>query len=657
MTKSLQTLKAASVAIMALAASTAGAQSLPLPRILKSSALQAFSLKEQAPAKAPMKAPSADYAKAEVVIDEDFSKWTKGTQEEPWDVMVEDSEADALMSYKGDWVFFRMYEAGGAGYMGFDEVGSEGPGYIKTPTLDLTQETGSYFRVTARVKNVNPNAQDAGLQYFALDEKASIMFEASTQPMVYEEWAECQWIGSAPSDMTSFMLYGWQGKVLMDHLTVEKIVYPLKTPVVLGAELQEDGNVRISWEKVEGATGYEVEVNASFDTVATTEVGDVDSCVVSFALDPKVDTYTIYVTAVCEEGKSYYGYKNVSIQAPYVGDAVALPATDVSADGFTANWETAAYASKYMVFPTVKHTATETEYFPLLEETFSAIPEENDEFAPIMIAPMMGFGGNAMNMYFSRPGWTADMAIMMNMMGMPMFAISNLYAAYGLPGVLTSPLYDFTDVTGDIYLEAYALSSVDDVALEVDLVNADGEVVGFDAFEITPEGDMVGVTIPSPQQPCNIAIRIIDSADEGDMAAFIYLSVMAELNEGETITSAINTVFTDNVNSVAVECPVDEFNQYSYAVQGYISADLFGGVSESVEVDGEVSVKGLSSLGRKAVASNGMISVLNPAGEAWSVYTLDGRQVASGSASKAQVKAESGIYVVKVGKESFKLVL
>lgn len=595
-------------------------------------------------------------AEVEAIMDEDFSKWTKGSQGSPSDVEVTDEEMNSLMDYAGEWVAFRTYEAGGAAYLGFDEVGSEGPGYIMTPDLDFMNGPEGYWHLSCRVKNVNPDAQDAQFQLFSLDGEASTMVTASALPMEYGEWTVCEWVGPAKSAATKFMLFGWQGKILMDQLKVEKLIYPLATPVVNGATLNTDGTVTCSWQKVEGATNYKVEISTGFDTMAEEEVGDVDSCVMSFDIDPEMD-YVVYVTALAEGKTSYYGYKNVSLVAPYVGDAVALAALDVTAEGFNAIWERADYATKYLVMPVLTHTAAEREdTFYILNETFANVPMEADMNAPIQICPMMGFGG--IDIYMSRAGWSVDMGMFVRMIPeMPMLALTDMYADYGLEGSLMSPVTDFSVGGGYVEVVGMGLSAVDDVAMMACLIDADGEMYAWQDFEVSTEGDFFDVVIEGGQPDSRLVIKIVDSVEGGDMVLLPMLSVAVSLDEGETITVPAETVHCGNVTSQRVECPVDQFNAYTYAVQGYVSSQLMGGISEQVAVSGETAVVGEPAEGVSVVAESGCIRVLNPAGEECTVLSLDGKIVAAASCKDATFEVGRGVYLVKVGNASFKVAL
>lgn len=621
--------------------------------------LQAKGNRFSAPAN-PAKAPAAiitDGVEAEVIIDENFANWTEGTQEDPSTVAVTDEQVESLMSYKGDWTLFRVYEAGGAAYMDFDMVGKDGPGYIMTPSLDLMEGKEGYYRVSCRVKNVNENSQDAQFQIFVMDETISTMIAASAQPMEYQEWVECEWVGAVVSAKTSFMLFGWQGEILMDRLKVEKLTYPLAKPTVNGATLNEDGSVTVSWDKVEGATGYFVQVQEGMQAIISEEVGDVDSCNMTFDINLD-ESYTVYVTALAEGKCSYYGYKNVNLVPEYIGEAVALEATDVTEEGFTANWERAAYASQYLVLPTLTHTATaDGEEFYILNELFANVPEEADMNAPIQVAPMLGMDGT--DLYMSRAGWSIDMGMFVRMMpDMPLLALTNQYAAYGLEGSLTSPVTDFSVGNGTVKVAGMGLSSVDDVVMTCGFLNEDGEMYASADFELTTDGDMFEVEVSGGEANSRLVIKMTDSAEGGDMVLLPMLSVTTTLNEGETITVPAETVFAGNVTSQRVEALLNKENLYSYQVQGYKTAALMGEVSNAVKVDTPVGVESVASgCVAKVVPFGGTIRIVNPSAEVCEVFTLDGKRIYSSAAASFAVNVEKGSYLVKVGNATFKVAL
>lgn len=612
----------------------------------------------KAPQKAIKKEPGITVTsgvKAETIVDEDFSKWTKGTQAEPCAEAVTDEEAAALMSYPGSWALFDVHEAGGAAYMSFDEVGDDGPGYIMSPGIDVMNGDEGFYRFTVNAKNVNANAQDQPLQAFFMDGEASQMMSASSRPMAYDEWTECQWIGKGCAS-TQFMILGWQGKVLVDHFTVEKLIFPLDTPVVSPAVLDKEGYVSLSWQKVEGANEYVIDVMNGFDFVSETVVGNVDSCILDFDIDPN-SNYSFYVMARNGEDISYWGYGSGDDLIPSeVGTAEALEASDVADDGFTANWTTADYATNYLVLPVLTHTAVADEpEFYILNDDFSNVPEDADAYNPIQIAPMLGYGGA--DIYMSRAGWSLDMGIFMRLTPeLPALVLTNMYADYGLPGALVSPATDFSVGNGEVHIAGLGLSGGDDVVVECSLTNADGEVYSSEEFEVSTEGDMFDVTLTGGQTDSYLTIKITDSMEGGDMLLMPMLAVSVSLNEGQTITVPAETVRAANVRSARVEAPVDADNTYTYAVQGYFSSQLMGEISNSVEVSltNAISSIGMTSEANAYIA-NGNLNIANPQAQQCVVYSIDGKVVYSTSANAASIPVEKGSYIVRIGQKTMKL--
>lgn len=521
---------------------------------------------------------------AEVIVDEDFSKWTAGTQSDPSTEMVTEEQVPSLMSYPGDWVAFRMYEAGGAGYMGFDEIGGDGPGYLQSPSINVKDEGADkgYWRFSCRVKNVNENDQEQGLQAFIFNEETSSIISASAKPIAYQEWSECEWVGATSTTQTTFMAFGWQGKMLIDRFKVEKLTFPLATPVVTGASLLPDcSSVEVTWEKVENATSYDIEVTLDSETIYTCQAGDVDHATLDFLVE-SADDYVVYITARNGEECSYPGYWVGELAPEYVGNAVAKDATNVDANGFTANWEAADYATNYLVMPTVKHTAKENgEEFYYLNELFSNVPESADSYAPIIVAPMLGY--DSANLYMSRAGWTIDMGIFVRLAPeMPVLALSSQYAPYGLEGSLISPVANYSVGNGTVKLTGYGLSSADDVVMLCGFMDEGGNIYSSETFEVSMDGTPFEIELSGGLENSKFVLKISESAEGGDMVIIPMLSLSTTLNEGDQVTAPVETVFAGHVTDARVDVPVDDYNHYSYCVQGYFSPELMGGVSESV---------------------------------------------------------------------------
>ena len=195
---------------------------------------------------------------SEVKIDENFSKMTAGTEDAP-DAVDVTYDIDNYTTLPG-WGAFLTYQAGGKAYLGYDEVGEDGPGYLMTPDLDLRGNDGA-FKVTFRVKNINPNAQDQVLQYFIMndDPENKGILSGSSLPMT-TDWTDLELYVDGGVQYTSVMFLGWQGKVLVDNVKLEKLVYPLAKPTNIKLSATGGGEVTATWDAVEGASEYYVEL-------------------------------------------------------------------------------------------------------------------------------------------------------------------------------------------------------------------------------------------------------------------------------------------------------------------------------------------------------------------------------------------------------------
>lgn len=591
----------------------------------------------------------------EVLVDEDFSKWTSGSLEEPSTTPVPQSgeEAQALMNYPGNWTLFQMYEAGGAGYQGYDELGKDGTGYLMLSGVDVFQgtETG-YYRLTCRAMNVNENAQTQKLQTMISDDEWGFLIGGNADDVGYHEWTTVSWIGQVISAKSSFMIFGWNGKMMLDEFKIEKLTYPLSTPEVTFG-INEEGNVNVPWTKVPEATSYTVEIGllGQDQEMTTIEVGDVESCTFELEnLNPS-NMYVVYVTARDGRKISYPGTTSGYLKPGKVGTAVVLPATDVTADGFTANWEAAPYATRYFLFPTVTHTAeVANEEFFYLDNFLVNVPETATGANTI---PVNG----SLNYYFSYPGWSVPYASLAWIDDTPTISLIEA-PMFGLKGALTSPKLDFSAGNGTIKITGTVYSNTDDMVMKAALVDENGEIYSYEIFEITTTQSDFEVTLYDGKPESKLVISVEETAEGGDKATFSSLNVYTLLNEGETVTAPIPTVFVNSkATSAHVECTLDDNNKYSYSVQGYFyPGNIMGEVSESIEVVYLTNVEKQFASMDTISLSNGVLEICNPDNKPCSVYTLSGVCIFNTCESTANIALEESIYLVKIGTKTYKIV-
>lgn len=156
-----------------------------------------------------------------VVIDEDFSLFTAGSEDAP------DSENIANKSYKVNneytheplWGGNRVYQAGGCAFLGGykDEYDWQYYGHITTPERELSGELSVSFR--ARRANSNPNSGKLDL---ALCDNDYGRIETIKYDLT-EEWQEFTWEYTNTqsfSDRCVFQFSAKEGEILLDDIKV-----------------------------------------------------------------------------------------------------------------------------------------------------------------------------------------------------------------------------------------------------------------------------------------------------------------------------------------------------------------------------------------------------------------------------------------------------
>lgn len=599
-----------------------------------------------------------DGATYTTVFSESFAGFTEGTEDAPAPDFITDEQAQAITG-NANWNLFMCQQAGGSVYTSFDEVGQDGPGYVKTPSIDLAAG-GGIFRFRVMAKNVNPSATAQELQMFVMNEGESTMMLASTEPMVYNEWTECTWTGKCGVEKTSFMFFGWQGKVLIKDIVVESVNIGMGVPKVNSAEMLAINKVRLSWDKVAEATGYKIRVVESplksedeNQEVANTEVGDVDVADLDILVRPDM-RYVFYVTPFNSEMEGMAGVSYFDLMPDEVGDGVAAPASNITANGFTANWQLSDMAENYAVKTLFTHTAAaDGETITLLDENFSHVPAVNDAMNPLMLSPMLGMGN--MDLLVNRQGFSTDFAVMMSMApGMNTFVFSNMMAAYGLLGKFITPAADFSTGGGKVTVKGTAMSSAGAVVMRVAYVNADGDEYGAQDFDLeSPEEiNEFEVTLEGGTADSHIVMYMYDMEADEDMVAMFNVNITKPLNQGETITWPGETQLCNyDATSCNYEVALDENTQYSYRVQPYFSMELWGEDSDYEKVSTPTAIAKCFANGEAGVAVvNGKLVIANPDKLPVDIYNVAGQRVAESNLG-------TGLYIVKVGRQSFKVKL
>ena len=327
------------------------------------------------------------------------------------------------------------------------------------------------------------------------------------------------------------------------------------------------------------------------------------------------------------------GYGNLSV--PKVDAPVALDATDVTTSGFTANWETSQYAANYKLSFIRTHTATaDGEELTYIDDDFSQIPYTMD--SPESAVQTQDFVTPvSLDDLFKAPGWSTHLGIGFT----GGFGITNMYEDYGLPGALFGPVADFSIGEGKAKISGTAMATLDDVQVKVGFgtLGADNKITfndGAQVFEVSTAGSQFDVEVSGGSKDSRLIFQIIDAAEGGDLVVFTGIKATASLKKDDSYTLPYSTVTLPyDATSYKLDVPFTGNDKFDYYLTGSFG-DTVSPRSNTITVNSPEA----TAISHVTTDDGGNVVY----------FTLDGVRV--------DKPVKSGIYIVKAGNKTFKVI-
>lgn len=616
---------------------------------------------------------NADFTPEEIVVlSEDFSKWTAGSEGNPdaTDIAADSTTMQTYMQTPG-WNGFLAYQAGGVAYLGLDEVGDDGPGTLLTPELNLAA-TGGAYKLNFRARSANPMQETQALQTWTLDNATGSIINARGYDIT-SEWTECEMDFTGGGNRSMILLHGMQGMVYFDDFEVIAYDYGIGKPIVKDMSLLSLDQISASWSKVENATSYYVALYDIDNGVYALPEYDLQSadttCVIDFPIVAGT-YYRLEVKATDGEHLSpagtFFGY----FSPDAVGTPEALPATDVTDESFTANWNAAPFAYGYEVNVTKHHIAqADGEVLVLTDENFDLMPGGTEE-GPQTLVQL-----NYMDKYMQQPGWMVDLGLTgFTPDDAGILGITNMMADWGIPGFLLSPTLNLSNGGGKVKVEFKAKSFLDDAVLVLSLVNFEEGVPfpGYVGISVGTEWQEFSYELEGGIDGCEIYIMVYDATEGGDVIYLDDLKVSQTLNKDEYIAFPYRKAKTDepSVLQAVIETPGKTAGSFfSYNVNGYFPVTIdpvygdeimYSEASEEVYIDAPDAVKAIDAdKVAKAYVAGDELRIENPAGEPVYIYTVGGALIKADTTGNTVVTSrltQKGVYIVRVGNQAVKVV-
>lgn len=647
-----------------------------------------------------------DYGKEVVIVSEDFSKMSTGSEEEPdfdTDMNFEPEDNVWINMYDDftqtpGWGSTNAYPAGGAIYL--DTDGKNENGRLTSPLLDLTKNTGIGF-IQFDVRRPSIFEDDAEMVVLEAAETRHMGptwdFLGNVQlPAITPEWQTLTYMFYNCGPSTMFNIVNVDLPIIIDNVKVFQIEQYAATPVTykhsdyVGVD-DNTATFNLRWNKVDGAEGYVLNVyeldNNGEPTkyaVQNKEVNDT-----TFTVDNAVSGDIYYYTVSSMKD----GHVSIPSSAIEIKD-VAAPFVKVSnemKDGkYTAEWNNVNGAERYNYISKFKRVADKDGEFTVTSLNLQGLPYRNPE--------------NEIEFSVDNPDThTYDLGVLVDEAGQAGWQVKH-YAIYKdaltidafwtteakSDAGLISPEMDLSKDNGKFkvdlkacaeYLQYYEAYPQCGVALfnynedtkdyvQSELIYAgdykiDGEWKDYSCeFSTGTDRSIVGiygVYAPGNLYLANVKITQNYKAGEYLYDPFHYDWWVAPEEDAKSTSlditvpaKADKAEVYHQAQSVRLGSAGDQFSSASFLESSFSPLQKVGVADVSTAIAG--ATVNLSGATVRLEGNN--IVVNNPKNAPVYVYTMDGAVVASDNSCGSTVSIPApghGSYVVKVGKQSVKL--
>lgn len=698
------------VGALAMLTASAGAQmrdrsAATLPSTTVASMMKAPKSVERAPRLVSVKKAPADYGKEVDIVKEDFAKMTTGSQDAPdYDTDLNDYEMydNAWINMLDDftqtpgWGSHNAYSAGGSIYL---EADNETQGQLNTPMLNVSRNSGICFlQFDARVPEDNEVVEQVVVEAAeTYNMQPSWKFLGNTQlPQLTTDWQTYTIQFYEGGEYTLFNIVNYSAPVLIDNVRVfqvdQYVATPTPNPHKNYARVDDNtAKFDLSWSAVDGAESYVLNVydkdaNGKPQNYIQKDVEVKDN---KFTVDNAV-TGTIYYYTVSAKKGEHVSMPSVEVQVKGIVEPVLSVSSPINGDKYTAEWKNVGGAERYNYISYFKQEAAEDCLMEVSKLNLVGMKYDSDDMEveySVDNPTSYTLDRGALADEVGQAGWTVKhYAIYKDALTIDAFWTVEAKSDAGL----ISPEMDLSKDGGKFrvnlracaeYLPAYEAYPQAAVAL----FNYDEEKGDYVQSELIYAGDknvngdwkryecdfttgtarsIVGIY--GTWAPGNIYlsdVAIYQNYKKGDsfLNPFHYLNWLVP-GTGETTSvevtipaKAYEREIYHQAQSVRVKAEGDQFSGATFLESRFSDLQKVGFCPLTNGVnDAKLNVSGATV----SLAGNNIV-VNNPQKAAVALYTLDGMLVASDNSCAEVVTlpvAAHGKYVVKVGKQSVKLV-
>ena len=598
--------------------------------------------------RAPMKAGET----TTVVLSEDFSKFTAGSEDASDMTNITTSDGEIMQDYINTygWSGVNIYQAGGCCFLA---DGTEA--LLMTPSIDLSADNGNFeiqfsYRAQSGSANVYIISQTiGGPQPHGM--KASCDENWKTGVATFNGYGGSQ---------TVIQFYG-DAPIFIDDITItqkesSETVSTISAPVIMDATDVTDNSFTANCQTVTTATAYLLDVFYFSDNQPQYVIKDYQTTNTSEPVSGLQAGRLYYYSVQATDGTLTSDESAIMAAIKPVQDLdtpVATAATEVSKDGFRANWNSVDSAAYYSLTTVSEYKVPQSGTFVLDDETFDKVTSGT------INAPEYNSIECSLDQYTEHPDWLGITTLLAN----GMIGLKNYYAMMGSYSMLYSPLYQVSTANpGEIKatISAQMVNCTNGTRLGVALVDAEtGDILGNGWQFVTLSNEMTSYDFDlGTSNYYYIAIGFSDPNDTYGTTGMVFIDgvkITQEMEAGTTL-SRIYRYDTAYNNSFYVETPDspdgENFYYYVTAVSNGTDDYVYSEPSNVVVVDTNTGIgNAVTADGTTITASAGQINISATEACTVSVFDMSGRTVrqlgtVEGSTS---FPIEPGAYIVKCG--------
>ena len=540
-----------------------------------------------------------------------------------------------------------------------DEINS----VLMTPVIDLSADNGN-FNVT-----VSFRSQSGSTKFYVVGQSYGESQPFGGYVSCDESWKTVTIPFEGYGKSQTAIQFFADAPVFVDDIEITQVdgteVEPQKpsAPIALPATDITETGFTANWQAVETATSYLLDVFYFVDNKPQYVKKDFETTATSETLSGLQSGCLYYYSVQANDGTLISDESDI-IPAKNTVDAIDAPvvaqATEISDEGFRANWSSVSDASYYEVVTLSDYKIPSSGTFVLDDETFDKVTKGT------ISSPVYNEMEGALNEYTKYPDWYGVTTLLAN----GMIGLKNYYAAMNYYSMLYSPIYQINTATPSnvkVKISAQMVNCTNGTQLGVALVDPIiGEVVGKWKY-VNLSNEMTDYEFTLDASNCYyISIGFSDPNDKYGTTGMVFIDgvkITQDIEAGTTLTR----IYSDDIaynNSIYVATPEkregEQFYYYVMAASNGTEGDVVSSESEIMYVGQDTGIDNAGTTATTTItAAAGQINVTTDKTCTLTVFDMSGRTVkqlnaVSGSAS---VSVEPGAYIVKCGNAVRKLIV